>query len=440
MPVSPHRYPARLSRPLALAIALILGAAGTAMADSGHAGPGATASSGTGAARVSAATLSSSGPARPSAAASSGSEPTRLDAAASSGSEPANPDAALDDVMRRYLQAQEGEDKTAATIALNQHLRTAPAFKPRPQEGLTLPVALVQALAADVAAPVPEGRRYGLIGIIILLDAPGRARMADAALTGLRQAQNESDRAFSRTALSAAARKTPELLASAILDASDERLLGDLAETARGIALPDGVRRKLDATGAASSSLAIRVQIAQSLGPDASGYDDVVRKVIADLKHASLEPERERLMVTLSRFPQRGDTVRPALIEAAGQATKPSRVAWRAIAQTGPEGIRYLATAIKSASSTDRLVDQAVMMASVAAETWPLPEDVTGEVIEASAAAWLRSDDPLLRSTVGWLLVRSGPAAVAPVRAALAGARSSEARSELAAVLGQLQP
>ena len=125
-------------------------------------------------------------------------------------------------------------------------------------------------------------------------------------------------------------------------------------------------------------------------------------------------------------------------MKAVGASQSPSRVAWRAIAQTGPEGIRFLAASIKQARDTATLVDQTVMMSSVAAETWPLPADVTQEVIEASAAAWLRSDDPLLRSTVSWVLVRAGSAAVAPVRAALAGARPSEARSELADVLSHI--
>lgn len=359
-------------------------------------------------------------------------------AVVSPGSDAARSDAASDEVVRRYLEAQGVEPKTAATIALNQHLRTAPSFTPRPPGGLALEPDLLEALAADVAGPVPDGRRYALIGIIILLDAPGRARMADAALSGLRRAETASDRAFSRSALSATTRKTPEILMSAIRDASDARLLGDLAETARGVALPDDVHRKLDATSAASSSLDIQVQIAQTLGAGASGYDDIVNKVIAELERASSDKERERLMVTLSRFPERGDAVRPVMMEAAGASQSPSRVAWRAIAQTGPEGIRFLATSIKQARDTATLVDQTVMMSSVAAETWPLPADITQEVIEASAAAWLRSDDPLLRSTVSWVLVRAGSAAVAPVRAALAGARPSEARSELADVLSQI--
>lgn len=399
MPASHDRHIGRLSWAHGVALALALGAGGSVMAER---------------------------------------QQEKSATAVSPGGNAARSGATSDAVIRRYLEAQGGEEKTSATIALNQHLRTAPSFQPRPPGGLTLEPDLIQALAADVAGAVPDGRRYALIGIIILLDAPGRARMADAALDGLRRAETESDRTFSRTALSAATRKTPDILMSAIRDASDERLLGDLAETARGVAIPDDVRRKLDTTSAASASLAIQVQIAQTLGAGASGYDEVVNKVIAELERASSDKERERLMVTLSRFPQRGDVVRPVMMKAVGASQSPSRVAWRAIAQTGPEGIRFLAASIKQARDTATLVDQTVMMSSVAAETWPLPADVIQEVIEASAAAWLRSDDPLLRSTVSWVLVRAGSAAVAPVRAALAGARPSEARSELADVLSQI--
>lgn len=78
------------------------------------------------------------------------------------------------------------------------------------------------------------------------------------------------------------------------------------------------------------------------------------------------------------------------------------------------------------------------MLAVVAGESGPLPATIAPAVLDAAISARLRSDDPLLRSSVQALLIRSGPAAVAPIRQALDRAAPGQARDDLAAALARL--
>ncbi|MFY3330077.1 hypothetical protein ACOTEH_07410, partial [Achromobacter xylosoxidans] len=184
---------------------------------------------------------------------------------------------------------------------------------------------------------------------------------------------------------------------------------------------------------------AIRVQIAQALGPGASGYDDVVRGLIAELEAAPSDEARERIIVTLGGFAKPDDAIARAMIDAVSRSRAPSRVTWRALAQAGPAGLLYLAASVKKESDAARLVDKATMLAAVAGESGPLPARIAPAVLDAAISARLRSDDPLLRSSVQALLIRSGPAAVAPIRQALDRAAPGQARDDLAAALARLE-
>lgn len=323
--------------------------------------------------------------------------------------------------------------------ALAELLWTASFLPQRRQGGVTLPDELLQTMGRDLAGNVPQARMQALARVLAVLDASGRAAMAAPLLGHLRQSPTEPARAAARTALWSATRGAPEQLFQAIRDTRDERMLGDLAQVARGASLPADVRQKLDAAGAASTSPAIRVQIAQALGPGASGYDDVVRGLIAELEAAPSDEARERIIVTLGGFAKPDDAIARAMIDAVSRSRAPSRVTWRALAQAGPAGLLYLAASVKKESDAARLVDKATMLAAVAGESGPLPATIAPAVLDAAISARLRSDDPLLRSSVQALLIRSGPAAVAPIRQALGRAAPGQARDDLAAALARLE-
>ncbi len=332
---------------------------------------------------------------------------------------PARDRQALATIARQYQAAKGEADRTGAMQALAELLWTASFLPQRRQGGVTLPDELLQTMGRDLAGNVPQARMQALARVLAVLDASGRAAMAAPLLGHLRQSPTEPARAAARTALWSATRGAPEQLFQAIRDTRDERMLGDLAQVARGASLPADVRQKLDAAGAASTSPAIRVQIAQALGPGASGYDDVVRGLIAELEAAPSDEARERIIVTLGGFAKPDDAIARAMIDAVSRSRAPSRVTWRALAQAGPAGLLYLAASVKKESDAARLVDKATMLAAVAGESGPLPARIAPAVLDAAISARLRSDDPLLRSSVQALLIRSGPAAVAPIRQAL---------------------
>ncbi|MFY2992305.1 hypothetical protein [Achromobacter xylosoxidans] len=351
---------------------------------------------------------------------------------------PARDRQALATIARQYQAAKGEADRTGAMQALAELLWTASFLPQRRQGGVTLPDELLQTMGRDLAGNVPQARMQALARVLAVLDASGRAAMAAPLLGHLRQSPTEPARAAARTALWSATRGAPEQLFQAIRDTRDERMLGDLAQVARGASLPADVRQKLDAAGAASTSPAIRVQIAQALGPGASGYDDVVRGLIAELEAAPSDEARERIIVTLGGFAKPDDAIARAMIDAVSRSRAPSRVTWRALAQAGPAGLLYLAASVKKESDAARLVDKATMLAAVAGESGPLPARIAPAVLDAAISARLRSDDPLLRSSVQALLIRSGPAAVAPIRQALGRAAPGQARDDLAAALARL--
>ncbi len=343
------------------------------------------------------------------------------------------------EIARRYVAAQDEGEKTQAAQALAEQLWTAPFLSQRRQGGVGLSDALIQAMARDMAGNVPQPRMNAVARILAVADAPGRAAMAGPLLAHLRQAQAEPDRASTRTALWTATRGASETIFQAIRDTRDERTLGDLAQIAAGLPLPDDVRLKLDAASAASTSPAVRIQIAQTLGPGSTGYRDIVRELILALERAPSDEARERLIVTLGGFPKPDDAIAQAMIDAVSRSNTSSRVTWRTLAQSGPAGLLYLAGSIKGEADATRLVDKATMMAAVAGESWPLPAEIASAVIEAAIDARLRSDDPLLRSSVQAMLLRTGQAAVAPLRQALDHAAPGQARDDLAAALVRLQ-
>ncbi|MFY3591593.1 hypothetical protein ACOTHW_13235 [Achromobacter xylosoxidans] len=352
---------------------------------------------------------------------------------------PARDRQALATIARQYQAAKGEADRTGAMQALAELLWTASFLPQRRQGCVTLPDELLQTMGRDLAGNVPQARMQALARVLAVLDASGRAAMAAPLLGYLRQSPTEPARAAARTALWSATRGAPEQLFQAIRDTRDERMLGDLAQVARGASLPADVRQKLDAAGAASTSPAIRVQIAQALGPGASGYDDVVRGLIAELEAAPSDEARERIIVTLGGFAKPDDAIARAMIDAVSRSRAPSRVTWRALAQAGPAGLLYLAASVKKESDAARLVDKATMLAAVAGESGPLPARIAPAVLDAAISARLRSDDPLLRSSVQALLIRSGPAAVAPIRQALDRAAPGQARDDLAAALARLE-
>ncbi|MFY1863969.1 hypothetical protein ACOTCA_08310 [Achromobacter xylosoxidans] len=352
---------------------------------------------------------------------------------------PARDRQALATIARQYQAAKGEADRTGAMQALAELLWTASFLPQRRQGGVTLSDELLQTMGRDLAGNVPQARMQALARVLAVLDASGRAAMAAPLLGYLRQSPTEPARAAARTALWSATRGAPEQLFQAIRDTRDERMLGDLAQVARGASLPADVRQKLDAAGAASTSPAIRVQIAQALGPGASGYDDVVRGLIAELEAAPSDEARERIIVTLGGFAKPDDAIARAMIDAVSRSRAPSRVTWRALAQAGPAGLLYLAASVKKESDAARLVDKATMLAAVAGESGPLPARIAPAVLDAAISARLRSDDPLLRSSVQALLIRSGPAAVAPIRQALDRAAPGQARDDLAAALARLE-
>ncbi|WP_241055126.1 hypothetical protein [Achromobacter xylosoxidans] len=143
--------------------------------------------------------------------------------------------------------------------------------------------------------------------------------------------------------------------------------------------------------------------------------------------------------MTLGGFAKPDDAIARAMIDAVSRSRAPSRVTWRALAQAGPAGLLYLAGSVEKESDAARLVDKATMLAAVAGESGPLPATIAPAVIDAAISARLRSDDPLLRSSVQALLIRSGPAAVAPIRQALDRAAPGQARDDLAAALARLE-
>lgn len=351
---------------------------------------------------------------------------------------PARDQQALATIARQYQAAKDEADRTGAMQALAELLWTASFLPQRREGGVTLPDELLQAMGRDLAGNVPQARMQALARVLAVLDASGRAAMAAPLLGHLRQSPTEPARAAARTALWSATRGAPEQLFQAIRDTRDERTLGDLAQVARGASLPADVRQKLDAAGAASTSPAVRVQIAQALGPGASGYGDVVRGLIAELEAAPSDEARERIIVTLGGFAKPDDAIARAMIDAVSRSRAPSRVTWRALAQAGPAGLLYLAASVKKESDAARLVDKATMLAAVAGESGPLPATIAPAVLDAAISARLRSDDPLLRSSVQALLIRSGPAAVAPIRQALERAAPGQARDDLAAALARL--
>lgn len=343
------------------------------------------------------------------------------------------------EIANRYSAAQDEGEKTQAAQALAEQLWTAPFLPQRRQGGVGLPDALIQAMARDMAGNVPQARMNAVARILAVADTSGRAAMAGPLLAHLRQAQAEPDRASTRTALWTATRGAPETIFQAIRDTRDERTLGDLAQIAAGLDLPDDVRLKLDAASATSTSPTVRIQIAQTLGPGSTGYRDIVRELILALERAPSDEARDRLIATLGGFPKPDDAIAQAMIDAVSRANTSSRVTWRTLAQSGPAGLLYLAGSIKGEADATRLVDKATMMAAVVAESWPLPAEIASAVIEAAIDARLRSDDPLLRSSVQAMLLRAGQAAVAPLRQTLDHAAPGQARDDLAAALVRLQ-
>lgn len=340
----------------------------------------------------------------------------------------------------QYLLAIDTQEKGRIIQALADAVWSPAVASQRGDGRVSLSNELLLAWARDLSGSVPQAWKSPLVRIFMALDAQSSEVMNRGLLTHLSQIKVKPTPAFLLTALRATAGRMPGAIYQAIRETDDPRVVGDLAQVLRGAVLPAGVKEKLVSVGSLSQSNAIRIQIAQTVGPEFTHYGDVMDNVIKALDEASSDEERQGLAVTLGDFPSHSDAGTDALIRAFShtESLNVRGVIARIIAESGARGLLYLAQVSDAESDPLQRTRIATMMAVGAGQAAPLPDDVALPVIHAVINARLDSKDPLLRSSSFNLFVSSGQSAIAPLQQGLKAAKPGQARADFQEALNQL--
>lgn len=278
-------------------------------------------------------------------------------------------------------------------------------------------------------------RTNGLILLSIASDKESRDFLVTEILRRAEMSASSDERGVYHSSLYGEVQRSSDLIFETVLASANVEFIGNLASLLRKMPLPPQVRQKFEEILIASDADDVRIKIAQALGPDSGSFDGVFNLVLAKLISASSDDERMRWATELGRFPGRDDVVIDALATALALTSDPlkSGAIGRALAEVGENGVLRLAKIVDVEVVDEKQKSMAIIMSAIGSEG-AVSVDKADFVIRTALKARLKSDDPLLRSSVYALLFKYGKASIGPTKQVIQKA-NEETRTDLQEIL-----
>ncbi|SCX20949.1 hypothetical protein DSM25559_1988 [Agrobacterium rosae] len=293
-------------------------------------------------------------------------------------------------------------------------------------------------MAAAVAGLTQKNfmkRTQGLVALSVASDKASRDFLITEILRRAEMSASSGERGVYHSALYGEVDRSNDIIFKAVLDSANVEFIGNLASLLRKTPLPPEVRQKFEEILISSDADDVRIKIAQALGPDSGSFDGVFNLVLTKLISASSDDERMRWATELGKFPGRDDVVIDALATALALTSDPlkSGAIGRALAEVGENGVLRLAKIVDVEVADEKQKSMAIIMSAIGSDG-AVPIDKVDFVIRTALKARLKSDDPLLRSSVYALLFKYGKASIGPIKQVLQKA-NEETRTDLQEIL-----
>jgi len=274
-------------------------------------------------------------------------------------------------------------------------------------------------------------RTKGLTLLSVASDKESRDFLVTEILRRAEMSASSGERGVYHSSLYGEVERSSDLIFKAVLDSTNVEFIGNLASLLRKTPLPPKVRQKFEEILVASDEDDVRIKIAQALGPESVSFDGVFNLVLTKLISASSDDERMRWAAELGRFPGRDDVVIDALATALALTSDPlkSGAIGRALAEVGENGVLRLAKIVDVEVVDEKQKSMAIIMSAIGSEG-AVSVDKADFVIRTALKARLKSDDPLLRSSVYALLFKHGKASIGPTKQVIQKA-NEETRTDL---------
>ncbi|XUY27021.1 hypothetical protein RMR21_001170 [Agrobacterium sp. rho-8.1] len=278
-------------------------------------------------------------------------------------------------------------------------------------------------------------RTQGLILLSVASNKESRDFLVTEILRRAEMSASSDERGVYHSSLYGEVERSSDLIFKAVLASANVEFIGNLASLLRKTPLPPQVRQKFEEILIASDADDVRIKIAQALGPNSGSFDGVFNLVLTKLISASSDDERMHWATELGRFPGRDDVVIDALATALALTNDPlkSGAVGRALAEVGENGVLRLAKIVDVEVVDEKQKSMAIIMSAIGSEG-AVPIDKVDFVIRTALKARLKSDDPLLKSSVYALLFKYGKASIGPIDQVLKKA-NEETRTDLQEIL-----
>lgn len=282
-------------------------------------------------------------------------------------------------------------------------------------------------------------RTQGLIAISIASDKESRNFLTSEILRRAEISATADERGVYHSSLYGEVDKSRDVIFKSVLDSNNAEFIGNLARLLRETPLPMQVRRKFQHIIVSSDSDDVRIKIAQALGPGADAFDGVFNLVLTRVISASSDEERMRWAAELGRFPGRDEVVINTLGKALALTKDPlkSGIIARSLAEIGENGVLRLAEIVDVEAVNEKQTSMAILLSAIGSYG-NVPSDKVDFVIRTSLKARLKSDDPLLRSSVYTLLMTYGKASIGPIKQVIQNA-NEETQNDLQEILDRFE-
>ena len=282
-------------------------------------------------------------------------------------------------------------------------------------------------------------RTQGLIAISIASDKESRNFLTSEILRRAEISATADERGVYHSSIYGEVDRSRDIIFKSVLDSNKAEFIGNLARLLRETPLPTQVRRKFQDIIVSSDSDDVRIKIAQALGPESDAFDGVFNLVLTRVISASSDEERMRWAAELGRFPGRDDVVINTLGKALALTKDPlkSGIIARSLAEVGENGVLRLAEIVDVEAVDEKQTSMAILLSAIGSYG-NVPSDKVDFVIRTSLKARLKSDDPLLRSSVYTLLMTYGKASIGPIKQVIQNA-NEETQNDLQEILDRFE-
>lgn len=283
-------------------------------------------------------------------------------------------------------------------------------------------------------------RSSGLLAIFRSAHDDGKRFLIDQMISRVKMSSDAEARELYLSLLNAHADESSSQIYEAILTSGDEILLGDFARILRGKPLPPEVKDKLQQVLSSSEEIDIRIKIAQTVGPGSTAFDQVFDLVRTRLALATSDDERTGWSVKLGNFPGRNGIIIEDMEQAIANIADPSKagIIARSIAETGSEGLLRLAYLVDVEPNEIKQRGMAIVLAAIGCENILEPREKALPILNAALKVRLKSDDPLVQSSVYALLISYGKMSIDPIEQIL-GSTNGQAREDLLEALDRVK-